>query len=110
MNADSGTAIAVRTDNETRAFIRGTLDNGTAPGAEGGDGQSDAGQPEDDTGEDILYYVVVTDAEGNVVERIPVRSGQDTAIVAPDDDRVTVVNGTANTTNTTASAAVAAPG
>ena len=107
VNADSGEAIAVQTDNETRAFIRGSLDNATAPDAGGGDGQPDAGQPDDDTDDDIIYYVVVTDTEGSVVERIPVRSGQDTSIVAPDDDRVTVVNGTANATNTTA--AVAAP-
>jgi hypothetical protein len=105
VNADSGEAIAVRTDNETRAFIRGTLES--APDAD--DGQSEVGSDDGtDTGtdDDIVYYVVITDDEGNVVERIPVRSGQDTAIVAPDDDRVTVVNGTANgTTNTTTATA-----
>jgi hypothetical protein len=99
VNADSGEAIAVQTDNETRAFIRGSLDNATAPGGDDAE-QPDTGQPDDGTDDDIIYYVVVTDAEGNVVERIPVRSGEDTAIVAPDDDRVTVVNGTANGTTT----------
>ena len=109
VNADSGEAIAVRTDNETRAFIRGSLDNATV---DGGAGQEASEQPDDGgagDGDDVLYYVVITDSEGNVVERVPVRSGQDTAIVAPDDDRVTVVNGTANATNTTATATVAAP-
>ena len=111
VNADSGEAIAVRTDNETRAFIRGTLDDATVDdGEQAGDDQPAGGDAEG--GDDVLYYVVVTDREGNVVERIPVRSGQDTAIVAPDDDRVTVVNQTANTTattNTTATAKLATP-
>ena len=100
VNADSGEAIAVRTDADTRAFIRGDVDEPTAGGdGSGQDGGDDsAGGPGSDSEGDVLYYVVVTDANGDVVERIPVRSGQDTSIVAPDDDRVTVVNGTANGT------------
>jgi hypothetical protein len=97
VNADTGTAVAVQTDNETRAFIRGAGDESTTDG-----GQADQGAPDDGGGadSDIIYYIVVTDENGEVVERIPVRSGQDTSIVPPDDDRVTVVNGTANTTAT----------
>jgi len=97
VNADSGTAVAVRTDADTRAFIRGEV-NESATGGDrsGGDTPDDGGASDSD----ILYYIVVTDENGEVVERIPVRSGQDTSIVDPDDDRVQVVNGTANGTAT----------
>ena len=95
VNADSGTAVAVRTDNETRAFIRGDINESTTDGD-----QADEDAPDDGTDSDILYYIVVTNENGEVVERIPVRSGQDTSIVPPDDDRVTVVNGTATNEST----------
>jgi hypothetical protein len=96
VNADTGTAVAVQTDSETRAFIRGDINESTPDGDQTGEGA-----PGDGTDDgDIIYYIVVTDSNGEVVERIPVRSGQDTSIVPPDDDRVTVVNGTANATAT----------
>ncbi|MBB6646106.1 hypothetical protein H5V44_07365 [Halobellus sp. MBLA0160] len=97
VNADSGAAIAVETDNETRAFIRGDINESTTDGD-----RDDEGAPDDGTDSDIIYYIVVTNQTGEVVERIPVRSGQDTSIVPPDDDRVTVVNGTATATNDSA--------
>ena len=102
VNADSGAAIAVETDNETRAFIRGAVDGAT------GDGDAaDQGDPDGGTDDDIIYYIVITDQDGEVVDRIPVRSGQDTSIVGPDDDRVTTVNGTANATTENGTTATA---
>jgi hypothetical protein len=95
VNADSGAAVAVQTDNETRAFIRGEVNESTTGGSQ------DAPDDGTDADGDIIYYIVITDESGEVTDRIPVRSGQDTSIVAPDDDRVTVVNGTA-TNETTA--------
>ncbi|SDX83350.1 hypothetical protein [Halobellus clavatus] len=101
VNADSGAAIAVRTDNETRAFIRGAVDESTTDGGQDApeDGtDSDSGTDSDD---DIIYYIVITDENGAVTDRIPVRSGQDTSIVPPDDDRVTVTNETTTNETTT---------
>ena len=103
VNADSGAAVAVRTDADTRAFVRGAIDEPTTE-----DDQSDQDDSDDGAGsDDVLYYVVITNETGAVVERIPVRSGQDTSIVPPDDDRVTVVNGTANATATNETTATA---
>ena len=101
VNADSGAAVAVQTDNETRAFIRGEVNESTTNGGRNA--------PDDGTGsdDDIIYYIVITDENGEVTDRIPIRSGQDTSIVAPEDDRVTVVNGTANGTTTNETTATA---
>ncbi|GGJ09862.1 hypothetical protein GCM10008995_19700 [Halobellus salinus] len=93
VNADSGSAVAVQTDDETRAFIRGDINESKTGG-----GQADENASDDRTDSDVIYSIVITNESGDVVERIPVRSGQDTSIVPPDDDRVTVVNGTANAT------------
>ena len=83
VNANDSATVELRTDAGIRSFVAGEQvpdrseppRNGTD--SSGGD-SADGGQDED-----VLYYVVVTDEEGNVVERIPVRRGQDTRIVDP---------------------------
>ena len=77
VNADTGRTIEIREDAAVRAFISGTVT------------EDDLQPIEDETDEqDIVYYVLITDEDGNVIERIPVERGQSTQIVEPDDDRV----------------------
>jgi len=85
VNADDSRAVEIRDDEAVRSFIRGNVSAGTVPGGEGAGG-ADGGTTGGDG--DVAYYVIVTDEDGNVVERIPVRQGQDTTIVDPDDERV----------------------
>lgn len=83
VNADTGRAVQLRQDRQIREFIRGNVTdiNGTDPDVEPA--------PDDP---DVAYYVLITDAEGNVVDRIPIRPGQEVSIVDPSDQRVS--NGT----------------
>lgn len=84
VNADTGTAVEIHDDGEVREFIRGDV-------------TEDDLDPVDDTepdDEDVAYYIIVTDADGEVVERIPVERGQDATIVDPTDERVTGGNQT----------------
>ena len=82
VNADTGTAVEIRDDEAVREFIRGTVT------------EDDLGPIEDEDGEetadvDAIYYVLVTNEDGEVIERIPVEPGQETIIVEPDDERAT---------------------
>ncbi len=76
VNADTGRTIEIRDDDEVRSFIAGTVT------------EDDLEPIKDDDDRDAIYYVIVTDGAGNVIERIPVEPGQETTIVEPDDERV----------------------
>lgn len=75
VNADTGRTVEIRDDAAVRAFIAGEV-------------TEDDLEPTDGDGEDqdVVYYIIITDEEGNVVERIPVERGQNTSIVGPDED------------------------
>ncbi|QGN07031.1 hypothetical protein Hrd1104_06795 [Halorhabdus sp. CBA1104] len=90
VNADANNAIELSDDTAIREFIRGDIDEDELTAGENG---TDV-QPAPD-GEDVLYYVLITNDNGEVVDRIPVKAGQDTQIVAPGDERATD-NETAN--------------
>jgi hypothetical protein len=81
VNADTGRSVELREDSAIRDFIRGDVaapdGNGTDPGVEPA--------PDDP---DVAYYVLITDEDGTVIDRIPIRPGQDVSIVDPSDDRV----------------------
>jgi len=83
VNADTGRTVEIRDDEAVRSFIAGTVADEDLEPIEDGEKAVDA-----------VYYVIVTDENGDVVERIPVEPGQETAIVGPDDRRVQG-NGTA---------------
>lgn len=87
INADTGEPVEIRHDRQIREFIRGNRSVGDAD-----DGPALEPAPDD---EDILYYVVVTDANGTVIDRIPIRRGQDVSIVDPDDELAPESNETA---------------
>lgn len=87
VNADTGATAEIRDDSDIREFVRGNV-SGTDPDGSGSDVEP---APDDD---EVAYYVVVRDAEGNVVERIPVRDGQEVVIVGPSDDRTPDANET----------------
>ncbi|MBP1923215.1 hypothetical protein J2751_002254 [Halorubrum alkaliphilum] len=89
VNADTGNAVEIRDDEAVRSFIRGTVTEDDLDPIDEGDDETagDDGEPAD-----AIYYVLVTDADGEVIERIPVEPGQETVIVEPDDDRA--ANGT----------------
>jgi hypothetical protein len=76
VNADTERTVEIRNEGEVRSFIAGNV--------------SDASLEPVDEGDDseAVYFVLVTDENGTVVERIPVEPGQETAIVEPDDERV----------------------
>ncbi|MFB6232687.1 MAG: hypothetical protein ABEH61_00355 [Haloarculaceae archaeon] len=85
VNAESGDAVEIRNDEDVESFIRGNVSGvGTEPGADTGDG--DTGVQESDGG-DAAYYIVVTDENGTVVERIPVDRNQDARIVPAGENR-----------------------
>ncbi len=78
VNAETSRAVEIQSDAEVRAFINGTLNE-----------QDQVVDRDDETdGEGIIYYILITDEDGNVIDRIPVRRGQETAIVNPEDQRV----------------------
>ncbi len=91
VNAESGDAVEIRGDEAVRSFIGGNVSEvGTEPGAGAGadggtdgDGDGDSGTGTEDG---AAYYIVVTDENGTVVERIPVDPDQDTRIVPADGD------------------------
>ena len=76
VNADTGRTVEIRDDEAVRSFIAGTVADEDLEPIEDGDETVDA-----------VYYVIITDENGDVVERIPVEPGQETAIVEPDDER-----------------------
>ncbi|MDR9429273.1 MAG: hypothetical protein RI568_00995 [Natronomonas sp.] len=76
VNADTGRTIEIRDDDAVRSFIRGAVTEDDLDPVEGDDGDRD-----------IVYYVLITDGDGNVIERIPVERGQDATIVGPSDER-----------------------
>ena len=86
VNADSGRTIEIRDDAAVRDFIAGTV-------AEEDLEPIDEGEAED---AEAIYFVVVTDEDGEVIERIPVEPGQETTIVEPDDERTQGENATAS--------------
>ena len=83
VNADTGRTVEIRDDEAVRSFVAGAVDDDDLEPIEG-----------DEEDQDVAYYIIVTDENGEVVERIPVESNQETAIVGPDDERVEG-NGTA---------------
>jgi hypothetical protein len=85
VNADDGETVELRTDRAVRSFIRNGT--GTTRDGESREGGTDSGR-QGEPGTDAAYYVIVTDEDGRVVERIPVRPGQNTTIVGPSDPRV----------------------
>ncbi|MFA9516146.1 hypothetical protein ACERIT_02840 [Halopenitus sp. H-Gu1] len=75
VNADTGRTVEIRDDAAVRSFI-------------GGDVTEDDLEPVADGDErDIIYYVLITDEDGTVIERIPVERGQGATIVDPSDER-----------------------
>ena len=84
VNADTGRTIEIRDDEAVRSFIAGTV-------AEEDLEPIDEGETED---AEAIYFVVITDENGEVIERIPVEPGQETTIVEPDDERATAENTT----------------
>ena len=83
VNADTGRTVEIRDDEAVRSFVAGAVDDDDLEPIEG-----------DEEERNVAYYIIVTDENGEVVERIPVESNQETAIVGPDDERVEG-NGTA---------------
>ena len=86
VNADTGRTIEIRDDEAVRSFIAGTV-------AEEDLEPIDEGETED---AEAIYFVVITDENGEVIERIPVEPGQETTIVEPDDERAQSENATAS--------------
>ena len=94
VDADDGTAVEVTDDEAVRAFIQGNVTTEDLEPVDGGDGEANetadgtTNQTEQRTDDgEAVYFILVTDDEGNVVRRIPVEPGQDTTIVDPGDDR-----------------------
>ena len=81
VNADTGRTVEIRDDAEVRSFISGTVT------------EDDLEPIEDDDDRDVVYYIIITDENGDVIDRIPVERGQDATIVDPSDER-TRSNGT----------------
>jgi len=84
VNADTGNAVEIRDDEAVRSFIRGTVTEDDLDRIDEGD---DGAAGDDGEPADAIYYVLVTDEDGEVIERIPVEPGQETVIVEPDDER-----------------------
>ena len=80
VNADTGEAVEIRGDSGVRSFIAGDIDAGAPDDGSGGNATDGGG---DETGEnsDIAYVILITDDDGNVVDRVEVEQGQDTRIV-----------------------------
>ena len=84
VNADTSRTVEIRDDAAVREFVAGTV-------------TEDDLEPIDDeepSDRDVVYYIIITDENGEVIDRIPVERGQDATIVDPDDDRARN-NGTA---------------
>jgi hypothetical protein len=82
VNADTGAAIEHSEDTKIREFIRGEATEDDHEPVDDGDIEP---APDD---EEVAYYIIVTNADDEVIERIPVERGQDTTIVDPSDERV----------------------
>ncbi|ESS05001.1 MAG: hypothetical protein A07HR67_00351, partial [uncultured archaeon A07HR67] len=74
-NADTSRTVEIRDDEAVRSFVRGEVT------------EDDLAPVDDEEQTDAIYYVLVTNADGEVIERIPVEPGQDTTIVGADDER-----------------------
>jgi hypothetical protein len=83
VNADDSSTLELRTDDAIRSFVAGEQVSDQSEPPRNGSGTDGSGTDSagDGQGDGVLYVVVVTDEDGNVVERVPVRSGQDTRIV-----------------------------
>jgi len=93
VNADDSTTLELRTDDAIRSFIREGRD---ANVTRTDDASADDGSPAADD-DDPAYFIVVTDENGTVVERVPVEPGQNTTIVGTDGGRTQSGNGTDGT-------------
>jgi hypothetical protein len=85
VNADTGRAVEIRGDAGVREFIAGNVSagdpvNGTDPGGDPGDGP------------DVAYTIIITDEDGNVIDRIQIQEGQEARFVPPDSGNAS--NGT----------------
>ena len=92
VDADDGTAVEVTDDEAVRAFIQGNVTTEDLERVDSGDsnetGDGTTNETEQRTGDgETVYFILVTDDDGNVVRRIPVEPGQDTTIVEPGDER-----------------------
>jgi hypothetical protein len=102
VNADTSRTVEITEDEAVRSFVRGNVSVDDLEPVDGEDGDGGDGETDGDGGDrDVVYYVLVTDENGTVVDRIPVERGQETTIVGPDDDRVRG-NATATATATAA--------
>ena len=81
VNADTGAAVELNQDTAIREFIRGDISEDEVESIDDGEVEP---APEE---EDIAYYIIVTDENGEVIDRIPIREGQDATIVSPSDER-----------------------
>jgi hypothetical protein len=89
VNADTGEAVEISRDGAVREFIAGNRSDDDP-----GDGRDPGTDPGNDS--DVAYYIIVTDEDGEVIQRIPVREGQDTRIVGPGEGNVTTATATGN--------------
>jgi len=89
VNADTGEAVEISRDGAVRAFIAGNLSE-----ARPGNGDDPGADPAEDS--DVAYYVIITGEDGEVIQRIPVREGQDTRIVGPGQGNVTTATAAGN--------------
>ena len=85
VNAHSGEAVQIQEDSAIREFLAG----GSPDEAQQVTTEEAEDQP------DVAYYIVVTDQDGNEVDRIPVEEGHETNIVQEN-------NGTASANETAA--------
>jgi hypothetical protein len=76
VNADTGRTVEIRDDAAVRSFVRGEVTDDDLEAVDG-----------DEDDRDIVYYIIITDDQGDVIERIPVERGQDSTIVDPSDER-----------------------
>lgn len=73
VNAHTGNAVELHSTEAVREFMAGENVTGID------DAANATTEPANDT-EGVAYYVVVTDEDGNVIERIPVQEGQEVRI------------------------------
>lgn len=71
VNADTKEAVAFTSTDRISQFIGGDTDI---------EGNMTTTEPSQNDENDIAYYIVIKDDQGNVVDRIPVRNGQETTI------------------------------
>jgi len=87
VNAATEEAVEATDDEGIRQFLAGDVDPDELADVGEGDGETDDGQngtdPPADDG-DAEYVIVVTDEDGEVVDRIPVGPDQDHTIEVPD--------------------------